>query len=797
MTPEAWKKRALARINDFNLFRSISVNHDLVRATRLAWIEVALAVVRGAKSAAPNDELVTRVSALADEELRKARSLAFDRDADPGFSYIDAHVDALMNRVAEVVAPHGSQTAEQEVTRDFVTTFTAVIGWPPDELPPVFENVTKSGLVTKGGAPRAFGELVFAEFAELLKSPRKYPEAREAFYIAMDKLARDLAEQTFAALKGLDAKLDAALTGKDALTTLRAGIDEYLRLVSKIAEDMVRVEQKLDALPDAVAEKMVAAFEKTDEARRAESAGLERFALIALAKRITNVETLEQALIELDRAVEVAIKVQEEGARGSNAGEFVDEVLRRVAALSRKGLFDEAADEAGHAFLQWQTAEKERRAFAVQAGLKFLDAGIEQNTLRRDAKAVARLIAQKIDLDLDEMAHRFEAMSETQQEFYRRGRDKGLNFDLEVSTELARMMSLSAVNSEVRWGCLNNLGTALQELGAKESRNTHLEEALVAYSAALKEIPRERFPLAWAITKTNVGNTLQTLGSRESGTAHLWEAVAAYRAALEERTRELVPLDWAMTQNDLGGVLQELGSRESGTAHLEQAVVAYRAALLQFTRKRFPLDWAMTKSNLGNALMTLGQRKSGTNTLKKAVAAHRAALMEFTRERVPLYWATTQNNLGNALSALGERKSGTAGLEEAIVAYRAALEERPRARVPLDWATTQNNLGNALSALGERKSGTATLEEAVVAYRAALEERARDRVPFYWAQTRENMGLAFLSLFRRSGLGSYYTDALAAVDDALDVYSQAKAEYDIGTAEKLRADILAAKPDTP
>jgi len=38
------------------------------------------------------------------------------------------------------------------------------------------------------GEPRTFGDLVFvfAAFAELIKDPQKYPQAREAFHIAMD-----------------------------------------------------------------------------------------------------------------------------------------------------------------------------------------------------------------------------------------------------------------------------------------------------------------------------------------------------------------------------------------------------------------------------------------------------------------------------------------------------------------------------------------------------------------------------------------------------------------------------------
>jgi tetratricopeptide (TPR) repeat protein len=107
--------------------------------------------------------------------------------------------------------------------------------------------------------------------------------------------------------------------------------------------------------------------------------------------------------------------------------------------------------------------------------------------------------------------------------------------------------------------------------------------------------------LDWAGTQTNLGTALWTLGSRESGTARLEEAVVAYRAALGELTRDRVPLDWAQTQTNLGTALERLGERESGTARLEDAVAAYRAALEERTRDRVPLQWARTQINLGNA----------------------------------------------------------------------------------------------------------------------------------------------------------------------------------------------------
>ena len=87
------------------------------------------------------------------------------------------------------------------------------------------------------------------------------------------------------------------------------------------------------------------------------------------------------------------------------------------------------------------------------------------------------------------------------------------------------------------------------------------------------------------MTQHNLGNALRALGGRESDTERLEQAVVAYRAALEEYTRERAPLQWAATQNNLGAALQTLGGRESDMERLEQAVVAYRAALEERTSK--------------------------------------------------------------------------------------------------------------------------------------------------------------------------------------------------------------------
>ena len=247
-----------------------------------------------------------------------------------------------------------------------------------------------------------------------------------------------------------------------------------------------------------------------------------------------------------------------------------------------------------------------------------------------------------------------------------------------------------------------------------------------------------------------LGVALVTLGERESGTERLEQAVAAFTEAIKEMPRARVPLDLAATQNNLGIALAILGERESGAERLVQAVAAFMVALKEMPRARVPLDWAATQNNLGNALLTLGKRMSGTELLEEAVAAYTEALKEGTRDRVPLNWAMTQNNLGIALRVLGERESSTERLEQAVAAFTEALKERTRERVPIDWAATQNNLGNALATLGERESGTEHLEEAVAAYTEALKEITHERMPVNCAQTQNNLDRA-IRILREPG----------------------------------------------
>ena len=451
-----------------------------------------------------------------------------------------------------------------------------------------------------------------------------------------------------------------------------------------------------------------------------------------------NTDDFDGALRGLRRALHVAAEDRARGRLPSNTLDAVDQVIAKMDALNDAGQVDQAEAELQTAI----RASEDREAQEKSARLRLHGKGIAQAILTRSVdNAVIHELA-RLALDHPDPATRFDPLRKARRDWYERGRDKGLNFDLRVAIGLARESRAIAVGPDQIVAALNNLGTALK-----------------------------------------------TLGARDSDPDTLHQAVTAYREALKEHTRERVPLDWAMTQNNLGVALKTLGERDRDPDTLHQAVTAHRAALKEYTRERDQLDWATTQNNLGNALKTLGERDSDPGTLHRAITAYREALKEYTRERVPLDWAGTQNNLGIALKTLGERDRDPDILHQAVTAYREALKEYTRERVPLDWAATQNNLGNSLRILGARDRDPDILHQAVTAFREALKEWTRERVPLNWAFTLGNLCNLELAFFDLSARPDHLDRAQSCLDGAREVFQQAGASQYLAVADHLQSEI--------
>ncbi|MDP2801161.1 MAG: helix-turn-helix transcriptional regulator, partial [Phreatobacter sp.] len=204
--------------------------------------------------------------------------------------------------------------------------------------------------------------------------------------------------------------------------------------------------------------------------------GIKEGMLIALARRYAEGTPgdFAAALAGLERALEVARDERERGGLPSNISSAVDAVVARIDALNDCGDLNGgqvALDEE----LAKLDAEDERRK---AARARLYDKGIAQAILTRDAGNARRFLVARFELDaVTDTEKRYQAFRGLFIEWYQRGSEKGLNFELEVAIALAREAVSRADNLDHRGAMRTSLGVALDTLGERESGTARLEEA--------------------------------------------------------------------------------------------------------------------------------------------------------------------------------------------------------------------------------------------------------------------------------------------------------------------------------
>lgn len=520
---------------------------------------------------------------------------------------------------------------------------------------------------------------------------------------------------------------------------------------------------------DAAVTRLVERLQAGGATGDAKRAGIDPETVIALARRLRPDEhNFDAAVKELERAVDLASKVLAEGGDGELATDaFVSDVLAAVAEQTRSGDFDRGADAVDDALAELERREARLRAAMQRSRRALLEAGVQQDLLRRDAFAVARRVETIGALDDAVRPAWGGEFREREERFLEEGMDQGITLSLAVAIEMARRRLAAARDASERRNARRVLGHALAAQAERESAGAPLMDAVQALRDALAETERDESPLEWAELFHELAAPLRLLGMREASTTSLEESAQCCLEALKERTRDRVPLDWAATQHELGATLRSLGARETGTVRLAAAARALKDAMLERSRKRAPLDWARTQVALGITLSIWARRDGNLARRHEAVAAYRDALKEVTRERFPLEWANIHTNLGIELSTIGELENNLESLQASVAAYRAALLEHAQDRAPLHWARTRHNMGGALRLVGEREDTTENLHQAVAAFRDALREHTRERLPFHWAAGKNDLALALLAIGRRERTSEPLEEAVRALRDAL------------------------------
>ena len=498
---------------------------------------------------------------------------------------------------------------------------------------------------------------------------------------------------------------DACLAREFLLTVVRQGYDRLLdepdfmeRLapnlwrelfgqVGRVVMDVGQVRDDTATIlsrQDEMKAMLLRALEERGEAGSARASGVTDEALIALASRIADdVANVDRAMVELEAAVEVAVRVQEEGHHGSNLGLFVDEVLRRTAALSARGEYDAVAED-----LEASIAEADAQARTVKSRL--LERAIDNDRLRRDPEAAARHMRERFAVD--DPSDLFSLISRKFLDQIRIGRDRGSNYDLEIGTHLGEHAASLTADPVVIGKIKVDLGITRDILAWQAADRKYYKQAISDFGAAMGLLPYASEKEDWLRAALQRSTTLAAISQLDDD----WRGLSVAAETLETlSTLTLLSSDlWAGMHNNLANIYVEMGTSPSGLQQkhdsskaLWSAVETYNVSLETRKIQGKTSEWGMIQNNLGRAYLELSE-------FEAAVAASESALMVRTKEKEPLRWAMIKHNLAQALLGWTCVDDDLTKLDLAEGAAQDALSERQLDRSPMEWAMTTMTLGN-------------------------------------------------------------------------------------------------------
>jgi tetratricopeptide (TPR) repeat protein len=200
---------------------------------------------------------------------------------------------------------------------------------------------------------------------------------------------------------------------------------------------------------------------------------------------------------------------------------------------------------------------------------------------------------------------------------------------------------------------------SLAQLAYATNSRDDFKQSIALCQEILDGYPRETNAMVWAEIHIDLGNALVGLSGfdKDSEAENLQQAAIAFRAALQELSIEHYPTDWATAKTGLGNALLLLGQNGSDTFYAQQAVDAFNDALKVLTPEQEPVAWAWAKYDLGDALVQIGERGSGVRYLEQGVDTYHQALSVVSKDKSPELWNDIQRSLAVALDDLHRRGS--------------------------------------------------------------------------------------------------------------------------------------------
>lgn len=696
LLPSPLKKEILARLRDANPFnKEISTNHDLVRAVRLAWIEAAMLLLdhvgKASSIAESNAANLEPFSGLLRKLLQTERLLAFTRNKEIERSPIDRHVKAILGGASEYLVSHNDSKPQHEVTTGFLTVLSALTGWREEEIPAAFETAAKQGVIV-GHARLDFGELVFASFAELIKSRQRYPEAQEAFHIAMAKAVDDVARATLVAVTGIDSKLDLVLQNAgNARSLWNAGATAYLEAIPQLSKTvdvvLARQQEQLteqrtqSTLLAQIAEKLGlgGASELTEKLKRLEvELSATRNELIAIVSEISGQGVATE---DIDDAIADA-KVSLQHTRA----ELIR--LRSLAAqFPQIGPALERAEAALNANENINLAEAQE--FVRSARLEY--ARVLADSQREHNASLAELLEQE--------AHIAAARSSL----------------LEAAELFAQAAhTVQDQPTYTRGVCYYNAATYLYRFHLRKS-GQDLGRVITFYQQSAQTYKEAGYPEEWAdalagIVQTQTRMGMETIGPR--GVVRLQNAVSTSDELLAAFNAADAPRKWVEIANDKATALRHLGERYDEAdylVYLRKAQDLVDGIVRVCTQNGFKKELynaldtkAVVHERIGHALLVIGEREEAQTQVDMGIAACNRVLESLREDgdREGTNFRVTTNSLANLRMQLGKLKGGKEGIaefEKAFGEYGLVMSFHDRAESPVAWAMYRFNQGLTLT----------------------------------------------------------------------------------------------------
>ncbi|NEP13815.1 MAG: tetratricopeptide repeat protein [Symploca sp. SIO2C1] len=195
--------------------------------------------------------------------------------------------------------------------------------------------------------------------------------------------------------------------------------------------------------------------------------------------------------------------------------------------------------------------------------------------------------------------------------------------------------------------------------------------------------------LNWAMIQNNLGTAYWNLAQYEQPETFLNQAIVAYQAALKYRKPEVTPAACAATQNNLGTAYWHLADQlpdesEAKVEYLEQCITVYKSAIalaqkLQQATPAIPInfDLSITHKNLGLAHYQLATQPQFSLT-KETKLAHLEAALQQHLQTIATTTAESdvyQNALNYIIKTIRAfyRESGITGQNEVLSKVPAKL----------------------------------------------------------------------------------------------------------------------------